>query len=224
MSTELATKESGAIAEQAKSALAALREKNKNVAKTIGPPKYIPRLQLCIDGSKPVKDGLVKANNYALFQGSEPTSILGETFVGLFVDIRAKASEEVRGELTIVYGEEKDNYQKIAAKPLDRYVKHGPEVLIWVPASQAFCTLHFGQNASLDQLKDQIAAFMGKAVDFLQKPAENKKTGDKWQAIRLVQSDKDFTLEDIPAPLLVHTLNQFNNPKDRYPEEEDEDR
>lgn len=218
MSNELVDQE-----QQLETALAELNDRNKNVE--VGPPKYIPRLQFCIAVSGAVKDGLVPINTYAMFQGLEPVLQLGKGFTGMFIDVRGRAEVEERGEKTIVFGDAtKPAYAEIVAKELGRYVKHGPEVLLWVPEAQVFCTLHFGQNKSLHSIKDRIPGLMGKTVDFLQRPAEKKSSGDKWQAIRFMEATDQFDRSDIPTALLLHTLQQFTNPCDRFPEPEDDDR
>lgn len=201
--------------------LATLDEKNENF--NVGGAGILPRLQFCTSRSKQVEDDQIKKNRFAFIQGQEVLDDFGEEMTVVFLVNRGKAVKTEAGETTIIFGDkEKEAYAEIAKQPIDLSHKHGPESLVYVPG-KGFATFFWGANRSLRFTADsRLASLMKKTAVLGHKQSKNTK--GEWESVTVRIAEDQLDLEeDLPLDELSAVVNDFSNPVDKLPEEENDD-
>jgi hypothetical protein len=174
---------------------------------------FLPRLQLFIANSGPVKKDKIAMNHYGLVTGKDQIEDLGREVDVLMVTFRPRAldtsdtdniraTSDINGDLFKEIQDKSDNEENSGAM-------YGPEFLLYVPKVGKFATTLFGSKSARNEAKNAIQ-YKGRHCTFKSKLIETKKYS--WQAMLITACSTPF---EIPTrEVIMEVATEFLNPKE----------
>lgn len=183
------------------------------ISDVLGSGSFLPRLQLFIANSAPVKKDKIPMNHYGLVTGKDQIEDLGREVDVLLICYRVRAidtsdtdniraSSEINSDLFKEIQNKSDNEENSGCM-------YGPEFLFYVPKVQKFATTLFGSKSARNEARNTFT-YKGKPCTLKSKLIETKKFS--WQAMLTTACSTPF---DIPTKEeIVEVATNFLNPKE----------
>jgi len=176
---------------------------------------FIGRLQLMTSSSDPCKDGKFPVNHFAIVEGSDNFTDMGETVKVKVLAHRAMALEwgdetTVCYDPKIIEGKPTGEFLRIMQKSdggIGSNAMYGVQFLVWSPAVKRFLTFFCGSPT----LRNEVGNFlknMNKSSVLVAKRISNKK--HTWFGVAIQKCSEE--LADPDTKKLVETVTTFLNP------------
>ncbi len=183
------------------------------IADVMGGGGFLPRLQLFIANSQPVKEDKIAMNHYGLVTGKDQIDDLGREVDILLMCYRPRAldvsdKENIRAS-SIVGSDLFNEIQDRADNVANSGCMYGPEYLVYLPVRGKFATILFGSKTSRNEAKN-AHQYVGKPCTFKSRLITTPKYS--WQAMLVTACSTPF---DHPTrEVMVEQAKVFLEPKE----------